>query len=425
MIQLDPERLLAAAVGFGRELRAAGVAVAMPQTLDFVRALGVMDLGERADVRSASRSIHVRRREDVEVHDALFDSFWSARRELIVSKPSSEAPHRGASGQGPDGSVTPPRRAHPGTARDSTSAAPAFVVSRRSYSREELLRQRDFDRMTPDELREAERLFDRLATSLATRPARRYEIHAHGTRLAPRPMLRRSVATGGELVDWLWRRPRVVPRPVTLLIDVSGSMESHARMMLRFAHSLRRVNRRAEVFVFGTRLTRVTRALAARNADEALARVSTEVADWSGGTRIGDCLREYNNRWARRVGSSDGIVVVMSDGWDRGDPDLVGTEAMRLRRNCRRLLWLNPLAAAAGFEPLAAGMAAAARHVDRLLPAGSLDDLEDLAGLLTATRWGGRPSPQRQTSPESTPAIKARTVDRVAADRRPDATSPL
>ncbi len=203
-------------------------------------------------------------------------------------------------------------------------------------------------------------------------------------------MMRQSMATGGELLDWRWQRRRVEPRPIVLLIDISGSMETYARVMLRFAHVLRRVNRRTEVFVFGTRLTRATQALATRNVDDALARVSAEVADWSGGTRIGASLRDFNRRWAGRIGSSGGITVVLSDGWDRGEPTLVATETARLRRNSRRLLWLNPLAGSAGFEPLAAGMAAAARHVDRLLPAGSLTDLEDFAELLTDSRWGQR-----------------------------------
>lgn len=380
-------------MGFGRELRAAGVPVAMAQTLDFVRALGEMDLSHRADVRAASRSVHVRSRDDIALHDQVFDSYWSTQPRLSDLARASKAAHRGRASDDPAGGVSgagarAESLAPAGAFGDSTR--PALIARQRTYSPDEQLRRREFDRMSAGELREAERLIEQLSLSLAARPTRRYERHAHGTRPAPRPMLRRSVATGGEVVDWLWSRPRVVPRPVTLLVEVSGSMETHARLMLRFAHCLRRVNRRAEVFVFGTRLTRVTRAISLRNVDEALGRVADEVADWSGGTRIGECLREFNRRWAGRVASSDGIVVVMSDGWDRGDPALVAAETKRLRRNCRRLLWLNPLAGAAGFEPLAAGMAAAARHVDRLLPAGSLNDLEDLARVLSDTRWGAQ-----------------------------------
>jgi uncharacterized protein with von Willebrand factor type A (vWA) domain len=369
---ISGEKLLAAARGFANELRAAGVPVGMSQTLDFVGALGVVDIGAREDVRAASRAVHVRRQEHIAIHDELFDSYWWRTPrigETVLPRPAK------TSGQGGDG-----------------RQSPVQLLVRRTYSRDEVLRNRDFDRMTVEELREAEHLVDALAVNWPLRATRRYELHAHGTRPAPRPMLRRSIASGGELVDWVWQRRRVQTRPVTLLIDVSGSMETYGRLMLRFAHALRRVNRRTEVFVFGTRLTRVTRSMVPRNVDDALARVSADVADWSGGTRIGDCLRDFNQLWASRIGSTGGIAVVLSDGWDRGDPALVATQTARLRRNSRRLLWLNPLAGADGFEPLAAGMAAAARHVDRLLPAGSLADLEDFASLLADSHWGTQPA---------------------------------
>ena len=362
--------LTAAVVGFEWELRQAGLQVGTADTIDFVRVLTLLDIGNRADVRSASRAVHVRRQEHIAIHDELFDRYWlGAPRigETILPRPAKTSRHSGDRGE-----------------------APGQLLVRRTYSRDEVLRHRDFDQMTVDELREAERIIDTLPVGWPLRATRRYELHPHGTRPAPRPMLRRSIASGGELTDWVWQRRRVQPRPVTLLIDVSGSMETHARLMLRFAHGLRRVNRRTEVFVFGTRLTRVTRSLAPRSVDDALARVSAEVVDWSGGTRIGNSLRDFNQQWAGRIGSSGGITMVLSDGWDRGDPTLVATETARLRRKSRRLLWLNPLAGADGFEPLAAGMAAAARHVDRLLPAGSLADLEDLATLLADTRWGQR-----------------------------------
>jgi uncharacterized protein len=371
---ISGERLLAAAVGFEDELRFAGVPVGMSQSFDFVAALGILDLGQREDVRAASRAVYVRRREDIDVHDEVFDRYWSVRLGATIAE-SAPRVERSSGGGGDD------------------AQAQMRLIVRPTYSPDERLRRRDFDRMTPDELREAERLVDSLAMGAPRRQTRRFELHPHGTRLAPRPMMRRSLAAEGELVDWVWQRRRTTTRPVTLLIDVSGSMETYARVMLRFAHGLRRVNRHAEVFVFGTRLTRVTRALATRSVDDALVRVSAEVADWSGGTRIGECLREFNRRWVGRVASTDGIVVVLSDGWDRGDPQRVAAETARLRRNSRRLLWLNPLAGAPGFEPLAAGMAAAVRHVDRLLPAGSLNDLEDFAHLLADSRWGAKALP--------------------------------
>jgi uncharacterized protein with von Willebrand factor type A (vWA) domain len=357
-----------AVIGFERELRAAGLPVGSAESLDFVSSLSLLDIGVRSDVKAASRAIHARRFDDIAVHDEVFDRYWSGSGRLAEQITTSAT-----------------TRATPGSGSSGESVQ---LVVRRTYSPDERLRHRDFDRMTPEELREASALVERLAVGMASRRMRRFELHTHGTRLAPRPMMRRSVATGGELLEWRWRRPRVELRPIVLLVDVSGSMEAYARVMLRFAHALVRANRRTEVFVFGTRLTRVTRALALRDVDAALARVSAEVADWSGGTRIGECLRAYNRRFAGRGVPTYAVVVVLSDGWDRGDPTLVASETARLRRNSKRLLWLNPLASAADFEPLAAGMAAAVRHVDRLLPAGSLADLESFAQLLTETRWG-------------------------------------
>jgi hypothetical protein len=376
---IDGQRLLAAATGFGRELRAAGLAVGPPEAIDFVRALGEVDIGDRDQVRAASRAVHVRRHEDIATHDEVFDAYWLGRSRLGESPLST-------------------RRVTQAGGKGDAADAPAKLIVRRTYSADEVLRRREFDHLTPDELRQAERLIDRLALSLERRPTRRFELHAHGTRLAPRPMFQRSTRTGGELLDWLWRRQRTAPRPVCLLIDISGSMETYARLMLRFAHVLARVSRRTEVFTFGTRLTRVTRQMRMRDTDAAIAVASSAVADWSGGTRIGESLGEFNRRWSGKSVPSSAIVVVLSDGWDRGDPTLVATETARLRRRCHRLIWLNPLAGAPGFEPLAAGMAAASRHVDMLLPVATLADLKDFCDLLTDTRWGAARQPLRTNS---------------------------
>ncbi len=181
-------------------------------------------------------------------------------------------------------------------------------------------------------------------------------------------MFRRNLATGGDLVEWVWRRRVRRPRTIVVLCDVSGSMERHARLLLRFVQALTRASGvRTESFVFGTRLTRITHELRGRDPDLAIRRVSETVSDWSGGTRIGESLRAFNLRWARRVLRTSGVVIVVSDGWDRGDPALVGAETARLQRNCHRLIWLNPLAGADGYEPLAAGMSAAYPSVDDFL----------------------------------------------------------
>jgi uncharacterized protein with von Willebrand factor type A (vWA) domain len=200
-------------------------------------------------------------------------------------------------------------------------------------------------------------------------------------------MFRRNLGTGGQLTEWVWRRHVRRPRPLVVLCDISGSMERHSRLLLRFIQALSASSAvRTESFVFGTRLTRVTRLLRDRDRDRALARVSETVTDWAGGTRIGESFRDYNLRWARRTLRSSGVVIVISDGWDRGDPALVATETARLRRQCHRLVWLNPLAGTPGYQPLAAGMRAAFPYIDDFLAAGTVASLERLGEILSGIR---------------------------------------
>jgi uncharacterized protein with von Willebrand factor type A (vWA) domain len=265
------------------------------------------------------------------------------------------------------------------------------TISPDAWSRGEVLRHRDFDRMTAAELRDAERFVDLLTPRLERRRTRRHELHPHGRRLAPRAMYRRNLATG-ELIDWVWSRPVKEPRQLVVLCDISGSMERHSRLLLRFVQALARDKEvHTESFVFGTRLTRVTRVMKDRDRDRALARVADTVTDWAGGTRIGESFRQFNHQWARRTLRTSGVVIVVSDGWDRGDPALVAAETARLRRNCHRLVWLNPLASAPGYQPLAAGMKAAFPFIDDFLPAGTLASLERLGQVLAgASKGGGR-----------------------------------
>jgi hypothetical protein len=197
-------------------------------------------------------------------------------------------------------------------------------------------------------------------------------------------MLRRALGTGGEALAWRWLRRTVRPRPIVLVCDISGSMERYSRFMLRFAHALQRSGAPLEVFVFGTRLTRITRQLRVRSPDAALRRVAGRVVDWSGGTRIGDSLRELNRRWVRRTVRSGAVVLLVSDGWERGDPDVLAQEMATLRRSCHRLLWIDPLAARPGFEPATVGLRAAMPFIDELVPAASVASLEDLAERLGA-----------------------------------------
>ena len=401
---IDGRRLLAEAVGFGRALRRAGLVVDLGAAIDFARAMGLIDLGQRDLLRDAGAAVFVRRRDDREVYDRVFNSFWRRRgRKLPPGMP--DAPE-GVAQDDDDGAGQAAPAEEGGDAGMETLAELARLASQAAddsaegsetdaadvppdaYSKGETMRHRDFDRMTASELRDAERFVDLLRPKLERRRTRRQELHPHGRRLAPRAMFRQNLATG-ELINWVWRRPIKEPRQLVVLCDISGSMERHSRLLLRFVQALARENQvRTESFVFGTRLTRVTRLMKDRDRDRALARVAESVNDWAGGTRIGESFRQFNHQWARRTLRTSGIVIVVSDGWDRGDPALVAAETARLRRNCHRLVWLNPLASTPGYQPLAAGMKAAYPFIDDFLPAGTLDSLERLGEVLGGASQG-------------------------------------
>ena len=407
--EVDGRRLLAEAVGFARALRAARLSIDIGASVDFARALTLVDIGDREQVHGAGAAIFVRRRDDRATYDAVFARWWKRRGsrvgadfqapplrrpddadELSPDQAGATEPEPGDESQ----SARPEERGVPiptegEDASNEESPIEGVVIAPDAYSQGEVLRHREFDRMTPAELREAERLVDLLVPRLERRRTRRYELHSHGRRLAPRAMFRRNLGTGGQLMSWVWRRPIKEPRSLVVLCDISGSMERHSRLLLRFVQALSAASEvRTESFVFGTRLTRVTRLLRDRDRDRALARVSDSVNDWAGGTRIGESFRTFNQHWARRSLRTSGVVIVVSDGWDRGDPALVATETARLRRNCHRLVWLNPLAGTAGYQPLAGGMRAAYPYIDDFLPAGTVASLERLGEILGGVRAG-------------------------------------
>jgi uncharacterized protein with von Willebrand factor type A (vWA) domain len=404
---IDGIRLLRESVGFGRSLRAARLAIDLGAAVDFARALTLVDIGDREQVRAAGAAVFVRRRDDRAIYDAAFDRWWRRRGARLpddygpATLPSAEAADddREVPGDAPPevgqdrGESRTDERGTPipgeGDEGEEETAIDGVVISPDAYSQGEVLRHREFDRMTPAELRDAERLVDALIPRLERRRTRRYELHSHGRRLAPRAMFRRNLGTGGQLVSWVWRRQIREPRSLVVLCDISGSMERHSRLLLRFVQALAAASEvRTESFVFGTRLTRVTRLLRDRDRDRALARVADSVNDWAGGTRIGESFRTFNQHWARRALRTSGVVIVVSDGWDRGDPALVATETARLRRNCHRLVWLNPLAGTPGYQPLAGGMRAAFPYIDDFVPAGTVASLERLGEILGGIRAG-------------------------------------
>jgi uncharacterized protein with von Willebrand factor type A (vWA) domain len=325
------------------------------------------------------RALVVRRREDIPAFDDAFQTFWR--------KPSEGFTTLDLRAMGEKRRFRRPRF-DPAPLRDPGVAGEAAagpggdeptLRARLTYSATEVLRHKDFALMTGEELDEVRSLLDRFAWRLAQRRTRRF-VGGDGARIDLRGSVRRSLRHGGEILSWSRRRPRTKPRPLVVLADVSGSMERYTRLLLLFLYSLAEgLEQRVEAFVFGTRLTRVTRHLRGRDVDQALREVSRAVPDWSGGTRIGDALRAFNFDWGRRAARSGSVVLLISDGWDRGEPELLRAEMARLQRGCHRLVWLNPLLGEREYEPLARGMRTALPFVDDFLPVHDLSSLEDLA----------------------------------------------
>src|SRR5436190_1541030 len=373
--------LIGNVVLFGRALRRAGLSVDADQTRRFADVLALLGFDRRGDVKAAGRTVFVRRREERALYDAAFDLFW--RRSTAMGRPSGDLP-RLRQQEGPRADVSlGPEVEEVGEVREIGEGTTRVGASGR-----EQLRTADFAELTPAEAREAAAMLVALKPRLPPRPSRRRRVARRGARLAARPMLRQSLGAGGEAVVCRFWQRRSRKRPIALICDISGSMERYSRFLLRFAHALARSGAPVEVFVFGTRLTRITRELRLRDADAALRRVAVKVVDWSGGTRIGASLRELNRRWVRRTIKSGALVLLVSDGWERDDPALLARELATLQRSCHRLIWLDPLAGRPGFEPVTQGLLAALPHVDEFVPCGNVASLEELAWRLAG--WSDR-----------------------------------
>jgi uncharacterized protein len=356
---------------FGRLLRALGLEVHMGRMLDVVEALQHVDLGERDEVYHACRTLLVHRHEDLAVFHRAFTTFWRVRRE-----PSSPGDRR-ATGGGEDrgGGADSPRQGV--EMIGDAAAAEAAAGALRTWSDAAALAHKDFAEFTADEVAIARAALEQLRWNPGRRKTRRW-VRGRGSRIDLRRAIARSVRTGGDIFTLPTRRRRVRPRPIVLLCDVSGSMERYSRMLLHFAHLLGRRHRRVEAFLFSTRLTRITTQLRTRGLDAAISDVSRAVPDWSGGTRIGDALRELHQRWRRRVLHHGPVVLLISDGWDRGDPAVLREQIARLQRSSHRVVWLNPLIGTPDYAPLTRGLQAALPYVDDFLPARTLTNLAEL-----------------------------------------------
>ena len=360
-------------------------------------------------MHAALRTLLVHRREDLPVFDEAFSVFWRQRKDQTFTM---DLRSMGEQRRYRYVEAGPPPLGQPSDAvggEDDAEQGGDRIDITRTYSAREVLQAKDFSEFTSSEMTEARLLMASLDWDPGTRRSRRLE-RGDGHALDLRRTLRDNAQYGGEMLKLKHRRRKEKPRKLVVVCDISGSMERYTRMLLHFIHSLYGgLNGQVEAFLFATRLTRVTKQLQHRDIDQAVGDVATAVPDWSGGTRIGAALREFNFTWARRTLGWGSIVLIVSDGWDRGDPALLGREMERLQRSCRRLIWLSPLAGGENYEPLTQGLRAASPYIDDLLPVHNLAALMDLARHLNALTSGAperrqRPSPAEAEPSEPEPA---------------------
>jgi uncharacterized protein len=368
--------LLEHLIGFGRLLRQMGVAVDPARMLALLDALRYVEIGREEDLRLTCQTVLLRRREDYPLFEQAWAFWWRSRHAGAVSDVAlPDSPPK----------MTPlPRRLmhHQPPPSPSGEDKQEFEWDTQlSYSRSETLQHKDFADFDADEMEDVRALLLLLRPHIQLRTTPR-RVRGRGRHIDLRRTLRAALRTGGEPLRLPRRERKQRPRPLIVLCDISGSMDRYSRVLLQFVYAISAGSREVESFVFGTRLTRITHALRHRDIDEAVDRVAKDVVDWGGGTRIGDALKEFNRTWGRRVLGHGAIVLLISDGWDRGDPALMGAQMARLGRMCHRLVWLNPLLGRPGYQPLTRGLQAALPHVDDFLPVHNLHSLEQLGNII-------------------------------------------
>jgi len=404
---------------FSRRLHDAGVPVTVERAAWFAEALAVVEPISRRRLYWTARAAFVSDRMQVPAFDRVFAAVFGAAPAEdpsgpVPAVPETEPAPANEQRRSSDSLDSPPSGA---TRSDASTRQPAEVTHDEPVpvlaSDDEVLRSKRFDALSPDELARLYRLMAHIRLATPARRTRRAERERHGERIDMRRTLRGSLRTAGDPIRLARRRRRVVPRRLVMLCDISGSMEPYARAYLQFVTAAAGGPgaTRAEAFVFATRLTRLTRALSSRNPERAIQRAAAAAPDWSSGTRIGDALKAFNDRHGRRGMARGAVIVILSDGWERGDPALVGREMERLRRLAHRIVWVNPRVSARGFEARAGGLVAALPHCDALVSGHSLEALDEVAEAIGAPRADDlgvsleapEPEPEEEPWPSATP----------------------
>lgn len=356
-------------VTFGRVLREVGLEVGPGRVADALRGLDAVDLTRQEDVYFALRQTLVCRRDELDLFDRAFKA-WFLRAPVLPPVRANDRAEQKKIGESLSDAS--------GGEQDEELGDPLEL----GESGHELLREKDFAEMTPDEYRRVRRLIAAIAESRPLRASRRRKADPRGDRLDMRRLIRASLRTGGDPVDRPYRARKDVPRKLVVLCDVSGSMDAYARALVLFLHAAVGSGPGVEAFAFGTRLSRLTSELGTRDPEAALEKCTEAVTDWGSGTRIGASLKEFNDLYGKRALSRGAVVVIVSDGWERQDPELVGREMARLSRAAYAVIWVNPLKGNPEYQPLAGGMRAALPYVDRFLSGHNLRSLEELAAVL-------------------------------------------
>ena len=389
-------KLAANILHFARVLRAAGLPVGPGRVLRGLRAAEDVGLSNREDFYWALHAVFVSRRDHREIFDQAFHVFWRNPRilEQMMSLVLPPSPVKEADGERQDEmsrrlaeALHAGKAETPETAPDAETEVEVDTVM--TWSSQEVLQKMDFEKMSAAEIDAAKAAIARMRLPIMKVPTRRFRPQARGTRVDMRATLRTALRTGGDIIPLRFRRRRERHPPLVILCDISGSMSRYSRMLLHFMHAITNDRDRVHSFVFGTRLTNITRLLRYRDVDEALGKIGEAVDDWSGGTRIGVALRDFNRDWSRRVLGQGAVVLLITDGLDRDAGEGLAFSTERLHKSCRRLIWLNPLLRYDGYEPKSKGAQAMVAHVDHLQTIHNLESLSQLTTSLSRLNHAG------------------------------------
>lgn len=387
---LDGKRLVANIMHFGRVLRAAGLPLGPGKTLDAVAAVGEVGITDRKDFYWALHAVFVNRRDQHELFHQAFHIFWRDPKILermmavnlteaiagLVEPPPAPPPSRRLM------DALNPKNDQPETDKEKDREEEIELDAILTASAHEVLQEMDFEDMSVDEIERARQAIQRMTLPLAEVPTRRFQVSNHQKRVDMRATMRAALRSGGGTIPLRWRKRRMRAPPLVILCDISGSMSRYSRMFMHFMHVLTNDRDRVSTFVFGTRLSNISRYLRHKDIDYALNKATDAVEDWSGGTRIGECLEDFNRHWSRRVLGQGAVMLLISDGLDRDAGRGLEKEMDRLHKSCRRLIWLNPLLRFEGFEPKSQGIRAILPYVDEFRPVHNLESLTQLTEAL-------------------------------------------